>query len=89
MCLTADGPISLEMERYFKAIGRGNAYMTARRVLEINPNASVFRALSDAVKNDREKAVTLTEILYSQAMLIAGFPLDDPSAYSDMVCSLL
>ena len=87
--LTADGPISLEMERYFKNVGRDNAFMSARRVLEVNPDVPVFGLLSDAVTADPDKAKTLTEILYNQALLIAGLPLEDPSAYSDMVCGLL
>ena len=88
--MTADGPISLDMEKYFKALGQNGPNMTARRVLEVNPDSQVFTVLAAAVKDgDTEKAERITEILYSQALLIAGYPLEDPSAFSDMVCALI
>ena len=90
VCMTADGPISLDMEKYFKALGQNGPNMTARRVLEVNPDSQVFTVLAAAVKDgDTEKAERITEILYSQALLIAGYPLEDPSAFSDMVCALI
>ena len=50
---------------------------------------SAFRALEAAVEADPEKAKTYANLLYSQALLIAGLPLDDPSGYTDLVCGLM
>jgi molecular chaperone HtpG len=89
VCMTADGPMSLEMEKYMKKNGADLQGMEAERVLELNPDAPVFGALTDAVKNDPEKAKRYAELLYCQALLIADLPLEDPAAYSDLVCSLM
>ena len=90
VCLTADGPVSLEMEKYFQRTG--NELMTgmkAQRVLELNSDSPAFTALKNAVENDKELAKKYAELLYSQALLIAELPLEDPSAYADLVCSLM
>ena len=60
----------------------------ARRVLELNADHPAFKALEAAVASDPEKAKKLVNILHSQALLIAGEELEDPSAYAEDVCSL-
>ena len=90
VCLSSDSPISLEMEKYFKAMpGGATPDMKAERVLELNPNHAVFTALQDAYKNDQEKAKKYAEILYYQALLIADISLEDPARYTDLVCDLM
>jgi molecular chaperone HtpG len=89
VCMTADGPLSLEMEKYMKKNGADLQGMKAERVLELNADAPVFQALSDAITQDPEKAKKYVELLYCQALLIADLPLEDPSAYTDLVCSLM
>ncbi len=89
VCMTADGPMSLEMEKYMKRNGADLQGMAAERVLELNADAPVFSALTDAVSNDPEKAKKYVELLYNQALLIADLPLEDASAYTDLVCSLM
>ena len=89
VCLTADGPVSLEMERYFPKVNNGGMPMKAERVLELNADSGVFAALRDAVDNDREKAAKYAELLYDQALLIADLPLEDPARYTELVCSLM
>ena len=90
VCMTADGPVSLEMEKYFKRAGNEMmAGMSAQRVLELNPDSEAFAALKRAVENDQELAKKYAELLYCQALLIADLPLEDPSAYTDLVCSLM
>ena len=90
VCLSSDSPISLEMEKYFKAMpGEATPDMKAERVLELNPNHAVFTALQDAYKNDQEKAKKYAEILYYQALLIADISLEDPARYTDLVCELI
>ena len=90
VCMTADGPITLEMEKYFQKVDPENARnMKAQRVLELNPDSAAFAALSRAVESDRDKAARYAKLLYAQAQLIAGLPLEDPAGYTELVCSLM
>ena len=90
VCMTADGPVSLEMEKYFQKMDPNAAKeMKAARVLELNPDSGAFAALRSAIGEDQEKARTYAELLYQQALLIAGFPLEDPASYTELVCSLM
>ena len=90
VCLTADGPITLEMEKYFQRVDPENAKnMKAQRVLELNPDSPAFAALQQAVETDRDKAAKYAKLLYAQAQLIAGIPLEDPAGYTELVCSLM
>ena len=90
VCLTADGPITLEMEKYFQKVDPENAgNMKAQRVLELNPDSEAFAALQRAVETDKELAAKYAKLLYAQAQLIAGLPLEDPAGYTELVCSLM
>ena len=91
VCMTADGPMSLEMEKYFSRMeGAQAGMMKAERVLELNPNSDAFAALRAAVDSgDKEKAATYVQVLYHQALLIAGLPIEDAAAYTQLVCSLM
>ena len=90
VCMTADGPVSLEMEKYFQKVDPNAAKdMKAARVLELNPDSGAFAALRSAMTEDKEKAKTYAELLYQQALLIAGFPLEDAAKYTELVCSLM
>ncbi|HIR84016.1 MAG TPA: molecular chaperone HtpG [Candidatus Galloscillospira excrementavium] len=90
VCMTADGPITLEMEKYFqKADPEHAGNMRAQRVLELNPDSAAFAALRQAVDSDKEKAKVYAELLYDQALLIAGLPIEDPARYTELVCSLM
>ena len=90
VCMTADGPVSLEMEKYFQKVDPNAAKeMKAARVLELNPDSGAFAALRSALDEDKERAKTYAVLLYQQALLIAGFPLEDPAGYTELVCSLM
>ena len=90
VCMTADGPVSLEMEKYFQKVDPNAAKdMKAARVLELNPDSGAFAALRSAMTEDKEKAKIYAELLYQQALLIAGFPLEDAAKYTELVCSLM
>ncbi|MCD8211541.1 MAG: molecular chaperone HtpG, partial [Oscillospiraceae bacterium] len=89
VCLTADGPVSLEMERYFQRTQQEGNDLKAERVLELNADSGAFAALCQAVEEDKEKAAKYAELLYDQALLMAELPLDDPAEYTRMVCSLM
>ena len=88
VCLTAGEGMSFEMEKYFQTV-QPDAALHADRILELNVDHSAFAALENAVTADPEKAKKYAELLYGQALLIAGLPLDDPSAYTDLVCELM
>lgn len=88
VCLTADGDISLEMEKYFASIPGDQEKVKAKRVLEINADHPAYAALKKAYAEDREKAKDLAVIMYDQAALIAGMPVDDILGYSDKVFEL-
>ena len=88
VCLTAEGPVSLEMEKYFRKMRR-DFPMSAQRVLELNPDAPAFQALCKAYEEDKEKAAAYVEVLYNQALIIADLPLPDPAWYAELVCGLM
>ncbi len=88
VCLTAKGGISFEMEKYFNAV-QPESGMKAQRVLELNLSHNAVKSMEMAIQTDIEKAKKYAEVLYCQALLIAGFPLENPSEYTDLVCSLL
>ena len=88
VCLVAGEGLSFEMEKYFNQV-QPNSGIKADRILELNESHPIFAKLSDAVEHDEEKAKKYASLLYDQAVLIAGLPLDDPSAYTDLVCELI
>ncbi|MDR1082409.1 MAG: molecular chaperone HtpG, partial [Coriobacteriales bacterium] len=87
--ISAEGPISLEMERVLSA-GPEGAFPRTERVLELNPKHAVFAALSAAqADGDKEKVERYATILYNQALLVEGLPVDDPIAYAQAVSDLM
>ena len=88
VCLTAGEGLSFEMEKYFQTL-QPDSDIKADRILELNVEHAAFAALEAAVTADPEKAKKYATLLYNQALLIAGLPLEDPSAYTDLVCELM
>lgn len=88
VCMTAKGGISFEMEKYFAAM-QPEAGMKAQRCLELNMNHDAVKAMCELIGKDDEKAKKYAQIFYNQALLIAGLPIDNPSEYADLVCSLM
>ena len=88
-CLSADGPVSLEMERYMRKM-EGGEHMKAERVLELNADSAPYAALKKAVdEGDKETVEKYSKLLYGQALLLAELPLEDPAEYAQLVCSLM
>ena len=88
-CLSADGPVSLEMERYMRKL-EGGEHMKAERVLELNADSAPYAALKKAVDaGDQATVEKYSKLLYGQALLLADLPLEDPSEYAELVCSLM
>ena len=89
VCLSADGPLSIEMEKVL-AKQPGSESVKSDKVLELNVNHPVFAALKAAQEaGDTEKLNKYSALLYAQAQLIEGLPVDDPAAYAEAVCSLM
>ena len=88
--LGTEGEITLEMEKYFNNLpGVPEAdRVKAKRVLELNASHPAFAALEKAHKEDPARAKRLAMILLAQAQLIAGLDLEDPAAYTELVCGL-
>lgn len=94
VCLTAGEGVSFEMEKVFANMPEGNGPMggmKAERILELNPNHPIFQTLKTLFTSDKEKVKVkeVAEVLYDQALLIEGFPIEDPIAYSRKICELL
>lgn len=86
--LRSDSGMSFEMERYLQRMSPDMPNEFGR-ILELNAEHAAVKALNDAIIADREKAEKYTNILYNQALIMAGIPLENPSAYSELVCSLM
>jgi molecular chaperone HtpG len=87
VCLSSGQGVTFEMEKYFAAV-QPELGMKARRILEINVDHPAFVAFETTRIIDPERAKKYARILYNQALLIAGLPIDDPSGYTDLLCSL-
>lgn len=88
VCLTAKGGISFEMEKYFNSV-QPDSGMKAQRVLELNLSHHAVKTMEELIQTDIEKAKKYAEVLYCQALLIAGLPLENPSEYTDLICSII
>jgi molecular chaperone HtpG len=88
VCLVPDSGLSFEMEKYLNRVAP-NEQLKTGRILELNSTHPAFQALKTAFETDKEKAGKYVELLYCQALLIADLPLENPSEYTDLVCSLM
>lgn len=88
VCLSAEGEVSIEMEKVLNAMPNNQA-VKADKVLEINVNHEVFQSLKNAHSSDQEKLSLYTNLLYSQALLIEGLPLQDPVEFTNDMCKIM
>src|SRR5690606_10226199 len=88
VCLTTVGDVSIEMEKVLNAMP-DNQNIKADKVLEINVNHEVFQSLIEAFANDKEKINLYTNLLYNQALLIEGLPIEDPVAFTNDICKVM
>ena len=86
--LTPDSGMSFEMEKYMKRVNPEFAY-SAGRILELNPEHEAVKAMEIAMVQDPDKAKDYAKLLYSQALLMADLPLDNPMEYTALVCKLM
>ncbi|MFK9090343.1 molecular chaperone HtpG [Bacillus salipaludis] len=88
VCLTTDGAVSIEMEKILNAMPN-NQNVKADKVLEINVHHNVFESLKTAFEQDKEKVTLYTTLLYSQALLIEGLPIEDPVEFTNDICKIM
>ena len=89
VCLTTDGEVSLEMEKYFATIPGDHPDVKAQRVLEINPTHKAFYMLLDMWQLDKDRCAKLGKLLYNQALLIADISIENPTEYTDLFWELI
>ena len=88
VCLANDGELSIEMEKILNAMPN-NQKIKADKVLEINVNHEVFKSLQEAYEKDKEKLNLYTGLLYNQALLIEGLPINDPVEFTNNICKMM
>ncbi|OFH98001.1 chaperone protein HtpG [Clostridium acetireducens DSM 10703] len=88
VCLANDGEISIEMEKILNSMPN-NQDIKADKVLEVNANHDIFKVLKDAYENDKDKLKLYTELLYNQALLIEGLPIEDPVEFTNNMCKIM
>lgn len=88
VCMTPAEGMSFEMEKYMKRANPEFAFPVGR-VLELNPEHEAVQAMQKAMTEDPEKAKDYAKLLCYQAQLMAELPLDDPYAYTELVCRLM
>jgi molecular chaperone HtpG len=88
VCLSNEGDVSIEMEKVLKNMPN-NQNVKAEKVLEININHKVYQAIKDAYENDKDKLDLYTNLLYNQALLIEGLPLEDPVEFSNNISKIM
>lgn len=88
VCLSSEGEISIEMEKTLNAMPNGQD-IKADKILEININHDVFPSLKEAYEKDQEKLKLYTNLLYNQALLIEGLPVNDPVEFTNDICKIM
>lgn len=88
VCLTTEGPISIEMEKVMAAMPTEQK-IKASSILEINESHPIAKKIKELYKNDKNKLEEYTKVLYAQARLIEGLPLDNPTEISNIICDMI
>jgi len=88
VCLASEGEISIEMEKVLKQMPEGSM-IKAEKILEINPNHQIYEKLKNAYEHDEEKFKLYTNLLYDQARLIEGLPIEDPIEFANNISKLM
>jgi molecular chaperone HtpG len=88
VCMVPDSGVSFEMEKYMKRMNPELA-LPVGRILELNPEHSAVKAMLAAMTADPVKAKDYAQLLCAQAQLMAELPLEDPAAYTELVCKLM
>ena len=88
VCLTTEGDISVEMQKVLNALPNDEK-INAKMIMEINESHPIAKKLEDLYKNNKEELEKYTKILYSEARLIEGLPIDNPTEISNLICDIM
>ena len=88
VCLTSEGDVSIEMQKVFDSMPN-DLGIKAQTVLEINEKHPIAKKLKDLYKKDKDEFKKYTKILYSEAKMIAGLPIDNPTEISNLICEVI
>ena len=88
VCLTTKGDVSIEMQKVFDAMPNQMG-IKAEMILEINEKHPISQKLKELYKEDKEEFLKYTRILYSEAQIIAGLPIENPTEISKLICDVL
>ena len=90
VCLSADGPITIEMEKVLSAMPQNEGQdVSAAKTLELNAAHPIFAKLKALFDTDKDKLTDYTKLLYSQARLIEGLSVEDPVEFANLICELM
>lgn len=90
VCLTSEEGMSFEMEKVLSSMPDANPYgMKASRILEINPQHEIFQALQNVYASDPDAVGDYAQLLYDQALLIEGFPIENPTEFAKKICQFM
>jgi molecular chaperone HtpG len=90
VCLSTSGAISMEMEKVLNSMPNVEKdKVKSQRVLEINANHPIFEKLCGLYQTDKDTLKAYASLLYEQALLIEGVPVDDPVDFSNRICDLM
>ena len=88
VCLTSKGDVSIEMQKVFDAMPN-NMGIKAETILEINEKHDISKKLKSLFESDKDEFVKYTKILYAEARMIAGLPIDNPTEISTLICDVI
>ena len=88
VCLTSKGDVSIEMQKVFDAMPNDMG-IKAQMILEVNEKHEIAKKLKDLYKNDHDEFIKYTKILYAEARMIAGLPIDNPTEISTLICDVI
>lgn len=88
VCFSTEGEVTIEMEKILRAMP-DNPNVKAEKILEINSSHEVFQTLKDACEQDKDKLTLYTNLLYNQALLIEGLPIQDPVEFTNDICKIM
>ena len=88
VCLTSDGELSIEMEKVLRTMPNSQN-IKADKILEVNTNHEIFDTIKKAFADDKDKVKVYANVLYNEALLIEGLPIEDPVQFTNDICSLI
>ncbi len=88
VCITSEGMLSVEMEKVLSAMP-GEQGAKAEKILEINASHPIFAKLKTLFESDKDKVAEYADILYQQALLIEGMPIENPVEFTNKLCEIM